>query len=398
MIRLLDTTELCSHLVHLSHVPIRCYTADAEYQCTYADQGGYPDPLRCDPDLEAMLLEKASVSAPKLYFELDAVVYGIIHAKEQGIFLVGPGCLVQRSQEITQQMVRIHHMDPQKPYRMSSCTLEFFFSLLSMLYHHLTGIYLSWTEIMARGTEEEHLKGLVQKKLDHVYDNYNGQGKVHNPYSQEEREQDSIRRGDLESLRKSIQETYVGEIGTLANNPLRHAKNIAITLIALSSRSAIAGGIPSEIAYSLSDAYVLQVEELLHADEVIALARQAEAHYTTLVRDHISGMQKNALVTRCKEEVGKRLRQKITVVELADELGVTRNYLSQLFMKEEGIPLMDYIMEQKIHSSLQALRYTKATYGEIAYQLGFSSQSHFGQAFKKVMGMTPKQYRDQYAT
>ena len=394
MIRLLDTTELCSHLVHLSHVPIRYYTADAEYQCTYADQGGYPDPLRCDPDLEAMLLEKASVSAPKL----DAVVYGIIHAKEQGIFLVSPGCLVQRSQEITQQMVRIHHMDPQKPYRMSSCTLEFFFSLLSMLYHHLTGIYLSWTEIMARGTEEEHLKGLVQKKLDHVYDNYNGQGKVHNPYSQEEREQDSIRRGDLESLRKSIQETYVGEIGTLANNPLRHAKNIAITLIALSSRSAIAGGIPSEIAYSLSDAYVLQVEELLHADEVIALARQAEAHYTTLVRDHISGMQKNALVTRCKEEVGKRLRQKITVVELADELGVTRNYLSQLFMKEEGIPLMDYIMEQKIHSSLQALRYTKATYGEIAYQLGFSSQSHFGQAFKKVIGMTPKQYRDQYAT
>lgn len=289
-------------------------------------------------------------------------------------------------------------MDPQKPYRMSSCTLEFFFSLLSMLYHHLTGIYLNWTEIMARGTEEEHLKGLVQKKLDHVYDNYNGQGKVHNPYSQEEREQDSIRRGDLESLRKSVQETYVGEIGTLANHPLRHAKNIAITLIALSSRSAIAGGIPSEIAYSLSDAYVLQVEELLHADEVIALARQAEVHYATLVRDHINGMQKNALVTRCKEEVAKRLHQKITVAQLADELGVTRNYLSQLFMKEEGMPLMDYIMEQKIRSSLQALRYTKATYGEIAYQLGFSSQSHFGQAFKKVMNMTPKQYRDQYST
>lgn len=148
----------------------------------------------------------------------------------------------------------------------------------------------------------------------------------------------------------------------------------------------------------MSDAYVLQVEELLHADEVIALARQAEVHYATLVRDHIDGMQKNALVTRCKEEVAKRLHQKITVAQLADELGVTRNYLSQLFMKEEGIPLMDYIMEQKIRSSLQVLRYTKATYGEVAYQLGFSSQSHFGQAFKKVMGMTPKQYRDKYAT
>lgn len=81
---LLDTTELCSHLVHLSHVPIRYYDANGAYQCTYADQGGYPDPLRCDPDLETMLLEKASVCVPKLHFELDGVVYGIIHAKEQG--------------------------------------------------------------------------------------------------------------------------------------------------------------------------------------------------------------------------------------------------------------------------------------------------------------------------
>lgn len=395
---MLDTTELCSHLVHLSHVPIRCYDSNARYQCTYADQGGHPDPLRCDPDLESLLLGKASACVPKLHFELDAVVYGIIHAEEQGIFIVGPGCLMQHSYEISQQMIQLHHMDPKKPYRISSCSLEFFFSLLSMLYHHLTGSYLSWTEIMTRGTEEVYLEGLVREKLVHVIDTYNGQGKLHNPYSQEEREQDSIRRGDLESLRKSFQETYVGEVGTLAKNPLRHSKNIAITLIALSSRSAIAGGIPPEIAYSLSDAYVLQVEDLLYSDEVIALARQAEVHYATLVRDHIEGMQKNALVTRCKEEIAKRLHQKITVAQLADELGVTRNYLSQRFMKEEGVSLVDYMMEQKIRASLQALRYTKESYGEIAYQLGFSSQSHFGQVFRRVMHMTPKQYRDQYSS
>ena len=357
---------------------------------------GYPDPLRCDQDFEKMLLEKASVCAPKLYFELDAVVYGIIHAKEQGIFIVGPCCLLRRSADVSQQLTQIHHMESSKPYRVSCCKMEFFFSVLSMLYHHLTGFYLSWTEIMARGIEEEPLKKLVQEKLDDVYDSYHEQGKVHNPYSQEEREQDSIQRGDLVSLRKSFQETYVGEVGTLAKEPLRHAKNLAITLIALASRSAIAGGIPSEIAYSLSDAYALQVEELLYAVEVIALARQAEVYYATLVRDHINGVQKKPLVTRCKEEISKRMHQKITVAQLAEELGVTRNYLSQLFMKEEEISLVDYINKKKIESSLQALRYTKDTYGEIAYQLGFSSQSHFGQIFKKFMGMTPKQYRDQY--
>lgn len=394
---MLDTTELCSHLVHLSHVPIRHYDHHAKYQFTYAEQGGCPDPLQCDRDFQTLLLGKASACVPKLYFELDAVVYAIIHAKEQGIFIIGPCCLLRRNQEISQQVARLHHIDDsQRPYHVSSCTMEFFFSVVSMLYHHLTGIYLSWTEIMTHGIEDTSFKEVVREKLDDVYSSYNEQGKVHNPYSQEEREQDSIRRGDLESLCQSFRETYVGEVGTLAKNPLRHSKNIAITLIALSSRSAIAGGIPSEIAYSLSDAYVLQVEELLYVDEVTALARQAEVHYATLVRDHINGMQKNTLVTKCKEEVEKRLHQKITVTQLADELCVTRNYLSQLFMKEEGISLVDYITQQKIYSSLKALRHTKETYGEIAYQLGFSSQSHFGQAFKKVMGMTPKQYRDRY--
>lgn len=393
---MLDTTELCSHLVHLSHLPIRCYDYNGTYQFTYTDPVGDPDPVRCDREFEAMLLEKACVSAPKLYFELDSVVYGILHAKEQGIFIVGPCCLLRRSVDVSQQVVQLHHMDSSKPFRVSCCTMEFFFSVLSMLYHHLTGVYLSWTEVMARGIEEEPLKESIQEKLDQVYDSYRERGKVHNPYSQEEREQDSIRRGDLEALRQSFQESYVGEVGTLAKNPLRHSKNIAITLIALSSRSAIAGGIPSEVAYSLSDAYVLQVEELSRVDEVTALARQAELHYATLVRDHIHGVQRNPLVNRCKEEVSKRVHQKITISQLAKELGVTRNYLSQLFVREEGIALVDYINQKKIESSLQALRYSKESYGEIAYQLGFSSQSHFGQVFKKFMGMTPKQYRDRY--
>ena len=69
---------------------IRCYNSNGEYQCTYADQGGYPDPLRCDPELEAMLLEKASVCVPKLYFELDAVVYGIIMPKSRESLLLVP--------------------------------------------------------------------------------------------------------------------------------------------------------------------------------------------------------------------------------------------------------------------------------------------------------------------
>ena len=52
----------------------------------------------------------------------------------------------------------------------------------------------------------------------------------HNPYDQELREMDSIRRGDVEMLKHSMSETYRGEIGQLARNPVRQAKNVASVL------------------------------------------------------------------------------------------------------------------------------------------------------------------------
>lgn len=55
----------------------------------------------------------------------------------------------------------------------------------------------------------------------------------HNPYDQEMREQESIRRGDIEALKLCWEEKYEGSIGVLAPDPLRSLKNIAIGVITL---------------------------------------------------------------------------------------------------------------------------------------------------------------------
>ena len=46
----------------------------------------------------------------------------------------------------------------------------------------------------------------------------------------------------------------MGKVGTLAADPLRHEKNMAIVLVVLGCRSAIAGGLLPEVAFSMSDA------------------------------------------------------------------------------------------------------------------------------------------------
>ena len=53
--------------------------------------------------------------------------------------------------------------------------------------------------------------------------------------------------------------------------------------------------------------------------------------------------------------------------------------------------LTNYIAHVKIEAAKKKLLYTRDSYEEIAYALGFSTQSHFGQVFKKYAGMTPGQ-------
>ena len=72
------------------------------------------------------------------------------------------------------------------------------------------------------------------------------------------------------------------------------------------------------------------------------------------------------------------------------------NYISDLFKKEEGISITDYIRNEKIKLAENLLIYSKYQYIEISAYLGFSSQSHLGTQFKEVTGMTLKQYRDCY--
>ena len=67
------------------------------------------------------------------------------------------------------------------------------------------------------------------------------------------------------------------------------------------------------------------------------------------------------------------------------------------FWKEElGISISDFIREKKIEKAQNPLRYCDFSLIEISAYLSFSSQSHFIQSFKKLVGMTPKKYRDLY--
>ena len=78
---------------------------------------------------------------------------------------------------------------------------------------------------------------------------------------------------------------------------------------------------------------------------------------------------------------------------IADELGISKDYMSKLFKKHEGLPIIEYILNIKIEAACNMLKYSDLQVSDIALYLHFGSLSYFSRVFKKKMGMSPQQYR-----
>ena len=78
---------------------------------------------------------------------------------------------------------------------------------------------------------------------------------------------------------------------------------------------------------------------------------------------------------------------------LADHFNISPNYISEYFKKHTGENLQQYIINYKLSLVEIRLRYSAMRLNEIAYELGFTDESHLTKTFKKYKGQTPIEYR-----
>ncbi len=82
----------------------------------------------------------------------------------------------------------------------------------------------------------------------------------------------------------------------------------------------------------------------------------------------------------------------ISLNSLADNLGVSPFYISKLFSKELQRNFTEIVNDLRIKEAKKLIR-KDYSFKEVAYQVGFASQSYFTKIFKKSVGMSPKEYR-----
>ena len=76
---------------------------------------------------------------------------------------------------------------------------------------------------------------------------------------------------------------------------------------------------------------------------------------------------------------------------------ITHLYLSVIFKQNFDQTFSEYLLAYRLERGKKLLVSTGISVGEIAFQVGFNSNSYFCTAFKKREGLSPKRYREQHA-
>ena len=92
--------------------------------------------------------------------------------------------------------------------------------------------------------------------------------------------------------------------------------------------------------------------------------------------------------------IREHIGDKISAKEIAEKLNYNRTYLCHIFKIRTGKSLSRYINEVKTEQAMLLLRTTEKSCTEIASSVGFASQNYFNSVFKKITGVSPKEYRN----
>ena len=390
---------ICEQMVRILHGNITCISESGAIEACYGDMAAQCNPLFTDPEFLSAVHERERKDYPDLFYEKDTILYAVV-SLENAKIVAGPVSTEKHIKDSEHYLMQHHHISDETGFRLSFCELKVFGSGILMLYHMITGKELTindlWQKNGIRETDIIEVKGQISS----VIFEHQEQELPHNPYDQEVRELDSIRHGDVEMLNRSLAETYRGEVGQLAKNQVRQAKNIAICVIALASRAAISGGMIPEEAFSMVDGYIMKIEDMNNAVKIDSMMRQAEYEFAECVaeihKNQQKNEQKNELVERTKNYIYQNLHSDIVIGEIGQKIGVNTSYLSDLFHKVEGTTIQQYIRKEKIRLAENMLCYSDYEVKEIANYLSFCSQSYFGNIFRQQTGMTPARYRKKY--
>lgn len=216
-------------------------------------------------------------------------------------------------------------------------------------------------------------------------------------YLAERRLMHAIREGDTDSAvaASMTANRQVGRVREYTKDRLLNYKIACTTFIAICTRTAIEGGLSPSRAYPIGDDYIRKIFQASNEEYITELRNNMYYGFITYVHELRVNPDYSKAVQSCCDYIQLHPAEPLSIDFLAGRLGYSKYYLSSLFKKETGCSVGDYIKFARIERAKILLVSSNMNVENIWEAVGFSSRSVFGKAFRSVVGMTPREYREQ---
>lgn len=205
----------------------------------------------------------------------------------------------------------------------------------------------------------------------------------------------TVQAGDQEGLKRILSELQEKSfyLGNMSENDLRQMQYMAVVVVTVVTRIAIQSGVLESDAYNFNDEFIQRIDHMENPEDVVNETYTMILEITRIIR--YAHTNYHPAVYRAMEYINKNLHEKLSISMIAKSCGISSTYLSRLFHRVSGETIRSYIQHQKLIEAAHLLQSHRLSCAEIAYMLGFSSQSHFSARFKDTYGITPTEYTSQ---
>ncbi|HTV66266.1 MAG TPA: RpiB/LacA/LacB family sugar-phosphate isomerase [Bryocella sp.] len=206
-------------------------------------------------------------------------------------------------------------------------------------------------------------------------------------------------------LQEEVRPDYAEHV---ALSVLRHDAERGVIISSRGVGASVAANrVPGVRAALCNDAYSAHVGAKNEGMNVLVLAVHnlddklaeeiVEAYLSaTLAPIEVVGGLPPRRLQRVFSHVRENISRDLSVTELAQVVGMSQYYFSKLFKMSTGTTPHQYVMRQRVDRAQEVLRESQTALAEVAKLVGFETQSHFTSVFRKLVGTTPKHYREMH--
>ena len=148
-----------------------------------------------------------------------------------------------------------------------------------------------------------------------------------------------------------------------------------------------------------STAVAAEEQAILFVHHAVRRAYVAAGRATPHSLPHPMGDHNRSAATytrRVHELIAARFHERLTLHGIAREVGCSPYHLSRLVAADVGVPIYRLVIQLRLRAALDRVLDSREPLSGVAFDAGFASQSHFGDAFRREFGLAPGAARRLY--